>query len=135
MLKDKLIPNIPFLPGSYSSKKLERERKGMKSPFRPEQAEGFALLQTLGFKIEKADLKKLKTGKVFELKRKIDGFKEQINLVRKEFRNGVINRETAKKEIDIIADKIRKIAAIYGVAFKLADRAKEEPALFDRKKK
>ena len=124
-----------FLPGSYSSKKLERTRKGLESPFRAEQAEFFALAQTLGFKIEKADLKKLKTGKVFELKRKIDGFKEQINLVRKEFREGVINRETAKKEIDIIADKIRKIAAIYGVAFKLADRAKEEPGLFDRKKK
>ena len=103
----------------------------MESPFRAEQAEGFALLQTLGFKIEKADLKKLKTGKVFELKRKIDGFKEQINLVRKEFRNGVINRETARKEIDVIADKIRKIAAIYGIAFKIADRAKEEPGLFE----
>ncbi len=128
---DKLIPNIPFLPGSYSSKKLEKTRKGLESPFRAEQAEGFALLQTLGFKIEKADLKKLKTGKVFELKRKIDGFKEQINLVRKEFRNGVINRETARKEIDVIADKIRKIAAIYGIAFKKADRAKEEPGLFE----
>tara|TARA_R100001594_G_scaffold142703_1_gene189867 strand:+ start:1378 stop:5073 length:3696 start_codon:yes stop_codon:yes gene_type:complete len=134
-IKDKLIPNIPFLSGSYSSKKLERERKGLESPFRAEQAEGFALLQTLGFKIEKADIKKLKTGKVFELKRKIDGFKEQINLVRKKFKEGVVNRETARKEIDIIADKIRKIAAEYGVAFKLADRAKEEPGLFDRKKK
>jgi len=132
---DKLTPNIPFLPGSYSSKKLERTRKGLESPFRADQAEGFALLQTLGFKIEKADLKKLKTGKVFELKRKIDGFKEQINLVRKQYREGVVNRETARKEIDIIADKIRKIAAEYGIAFKLADRAKEEPGLFDRKKK
>ena len=130
-LIEKLTPNIPFLPGSYSSKKLERTRKGLESPFRPEQSEFVALMQTLGFKIEKADLKKLKTGKVFELKRKIDGFKEQMNIVRKQFRDGVINRETAKKDIDKIADKIRKIAAIYGVAFKKADYAKKEPGLFD----
>ena len=107
----------------------------MESVFRPDQSEFIALVQTLGFKIEKADLKKLKTGKVFELKRKIDGFKEQINLVRKQYREGVVNRETARKEIDIIADKIRKIAAKYGVAFEKADYAKEEPGLFDRKKK
>ena len=134
-LRDKLTPNIPFLPGSYSSKKLERTRKGLESPFRPEQSEFVALMQTLGFKVEKADIKKLKTGKVFELKRKIDGFKEQITQVKKQFKEGVINRETATKEIDIIADKIRKIAAKYGVAFELADYAKEEPGLFDRKKK
>ena len=32
-IKDKLVPNIPFLPGSYSSQKLEKTRKGLDSPF------------------------------------------------------------------------------------------------------
>ena len=39
------MPNIPFVPGSYSSKKLERTRKGMESPFRPDQSEMFILAQ------------------------------------------------------------------------------------------
>ena len=36
---NKLIPNIPFVPGTYSTKKIERARKGMESAFRPDQTE------------------------------------------------------------------------------------------------
>ena len=132
---EKLTPNIPLLPGSYSSRKLEKTRKGMKSPFRAEQSEFVALMQTLGFKVEKADLEKLTAGKVFELKRKLKGFEEQMNLLRKKHRDGVINEETVKKKINEVADKMRKVAERYGVAFELATYAKEEPGLFDRKKK
>jgi len=132
---EKLTPNIPFLPGSYSSKKLERTRKGMESAFRPEQSEFVALMQTLGFKIEKADLEKLTAGKVFELKRKLKGFKEQMDLYRKKYREGVMNEETVTKKINEVAEKMRKIAERYGVAFELATYAKEEPGLFDKKKK
>ena len=123
VLKDKLIPNIPFLPGSYSSSKLETTRKGVDSPFRVDQAELLTLAQTLGFKVERAEISKLKTGKVFELKRKIDGFKEQINMYRSDFRRGQINKETAQNKINEVADKIRKLAESYGVAFEKADYA------------
>ena len=132
---EKLTPNIPFLPGSYSSRKLEKTRKGMESPFRAEQSEFVALMQTLGFKVEKADLEKLTTGKVFELKRKLKGFEEQMDLYRKQYREGVINEETVTKKINKVAEKMRKIAERYGVAFELATYAKEKPGLFDRKKK
>ena len=123
VLKDKLIPNIPFLPGSYSSSKLETTRKGTDSPFRADQAELLTLAQTLGFKIERAEISKLKTGKIFELKRKIDGFKEQINMYRSDFRRGQINKETAQNKINEVADKIRKLAESYGVEFEKADYA------------
>ena len=127
-LKDKLIPNIPFLPGSYSSKKLESARKGLDSPFRPDQSEFAALANTLGFKIEYANLDTLKTGKVFELKRKIDGFKEQMNVIRNNYRKGLINKETAQMKIEKIANKIRNEAAKYEVYFEKADYAEiKEP--------
>ena len=125
-IKDKLMPNIPFVPGSYSSKKLERTRKGMESPFRPEQSEMVSLAQALGFKIEKADIEKLKAGKAFELKRKLDGYKEQINLQRKKYRDGLISQETAQVEIEKIAGKMEELAAKYGVAFEKADYAKNK---------
>jgi len=117
---EKLIPNMPFLPGSYSSRKLESTRKSLDSPFKANQTELGALLTTLGFKFERADLDKLKTSKTFELKRKIDGFKEQINILRNEFRKGLINRETAKLKIDKTAIKIRKLADEYNIKLEQA---------------
>ena len=107
----------------------------MESAFRPNQSEFIALMQTLGFKVEKADIEKLTAGKVFELKRKLEGFKEQMNLYRKQYRDGVINEETVTKKINEVAEKMRKVSERYGVAFELATYAKEEPGLFDRKKK
>ena len=138
-LRDKLTPNIPFLPGSYSSAKLERTRKGMDSLFRPEQSELLSLSQALGFKIEKADLDKLSAGKAFELKRKLNGFTEQINLYRKKLRDGLITEETAKNEIEKISIKMRELSEKYGVKFDKATYAKEKKpfeeikGLFERK--
>jgi hypothetical protein len=120
-IKEKLTPNIPFLPGSLSSQKLERARKGIDSPFNPDQTEFVSLAQALGFKIERAQLDKLSTSKYFELKRKTKGYEEQINLYRGKFRKGLINEETAMRKIDEAADKIRKLAEKYGVYFDRAD--------------
>ena len=89
------------------------------------------MAQTLGFKIEKADLEKLKAGKVFELKRKMEGFKEQMNLYRKQYRDCLINEETARKKINEVADKMRIVSEKYGVAFEKATYAKEKPGLFE----
>ena len=62
-------------------------------------------------------------------------FKEQMDLYRKKYREGVMNEETVTKKINEVAEKMRKIAERYGVAFELATYAKEEPGLFDKKKK
>jgi len=132
-IRDKLTPNIPFLPGSYSSEKLERTRKGMDSLFRPEQSEFVSLAQALGFKVEKADLETLSAGKAFELKRKLNGFKEQINLYRKKLRDGLITQETAQKEIDKIAVKMRELSEKYNVAFEKATYANPDKGLFERR--
>jgi len=132
-IKNKLIPNIPFVPGTYSTKKIERARGGMESAFRPDQTEFYALAQSLGFKIEKADIDKLKAGKAFELKRKLDGYKEQMNIYRKKFRDGLINEDTARVEIEKIAGKMEELAAKYGVAFEKADYAQNKKPLFGEK--
>ena len=129
---DKIIPNIPFLPGSYSSKKLESSRKGLDSPFKSDLNEFTVLLQTLGLKIDRADLDKLKTSKTFELKRKIKGFKEQINLIKNKFRKGLVNRDTAETSIEEIATKIRAVADKYGIAFEKADFADLKKPLFSK---
>jgi len=137
-LFEKVIPNMPFLPGSYSSRKLESTRKGLDSPFKSDQSELGALLTTLGFKFERADLDKLKTSKTFELKRTIDGYKEQINIVKNEFRKGLINRDTAELKIQKTATKIRELADKYKIKLEQATFADLRepltiPSPFDKK--
>ena len=105
----------------------------MESPFRPEQSEIISLAQALGFKIEKADIEKLKAGKAFELKRKLNGFKEQIKIYRNRYRDGLISQETAELEIEKIAGKMEELAAKYGVAFEKADYAKNKKPFEDIK--
>ena len=114
---DKLIPNIPFVPGTFSTKKIEASRKGMKTPFKADQEEIVAIAQSFGFKIDKADLSVLKAGKVFELKRKITAYKEQISELRKKYVKGLINKETFQMKANKIAEKIQIVADKYKVKF------------------
>ena len=120
---NKLIPNIPFVPGTYSTKKIERSRLGMESAFRPDQTEFIALAQSLGFKIERADISKLTASKVFELKRKITGYKEQISMLRNKYKDGLINQNTFTMKAEEIAEKIKLVANKYQVKFDKATYA------------
>ena len=136
----KLMPNIPFVAGSYSSKKIEASRKGMKTPFKADQEEIVAIAQSFGVKIDKADLDVLKAGKVFELKRKIKAYKEQISELRKKYIKGLINKETFQMKANKIAEKIQTVADKYKVKFDKATYADhKEPFediknLFEKKK-
>lgn len=58
-----LIPNIPFLPGSYSTQRIDSARKGKESPYRSKETELEALFRSLGFKIETKSIGKLKNFK------------------------------------------------------------------------
>ena len=95
----------------------------MESAFRPDQTEFTALAQSLGFKIERADISKLTASKVFELKRKITGYKEQISMLRNKYKDGLINQDTFTMKAEEIAEKIKLVAAKYQVKFDKATYA------------
>ena len=106
----------------------------MKTPFKADQQEILAIAQSFGFKIDKADINKLKTGKAFELKRKIKAYKEQISELRREYIKGKINKEEFTMKANIIAERIKKEAAKYQIKFDKATYAdKKEP--FENMKK
>ena len=136
---DKLMPNIPFVPGTFSTKKIDASRKGMKTPFKSDVEEIVTISQSFGFKIDKADINKLKTGKVFELKRKIKAYKEQISQLRREYIKGKINKEEFTMKANIIAERMKEEAAKYQIKFDkatYADRKKpfeDIKGLFERK--
>ena len=128
---DKLIPNIPFVPGTFSTEKIEASRKGMKTPFKSDQQEILAIAQSFGFKIDKADINKLKAGKSFELKRKIKAYKEQISQLRREYIKGKINKEEFTMKANVIAEKIKEEAAKYQIKFDKATYAdRKEPFMY-----
>ena len=131
-IKDKLIPNIPFVPGTYATQKIEASRKGMKTAFKADQAEILAIAQSFGFKIDKADISKLKAGKAFELKRKIKGYKEQISELKKKYVKGLLNKEEFNMKAKEIAEKIKEEAAKYQIKFDKATYADKKEPLFGK---
>ena len=58
-VSQRIIPNFPFVPGSYSTARIERARKGKETGFRSEESEAVAFLNSVGFKFQKTDIKNL----------------------------------------------------------------------------
>ena len=67
-----LTPNIPFLPGSYSTQRIDTARKGDESAYITKETEIGALFRALGFKVETKSIDKLQALKAGELRRKLN---------------------------------------------------------------
>ena len=88
----KLIPNFPFLPGSYSTKRIDRTLPGRPetSPFRTKEEELQAILSSFGFKISDKDLSVLERTKQLELDDFIRKTESKIKDKYDKFRGGII---------------------------------------------
>jgi len=131
-VREKLVPNIPFVPGSYSTIRIERARSEMESPFRPKETELGALFNALGFKIERADLQKLRASKIIEMERKVKGYQEQITNFSKQYGSGLINKKTLEDKIDSRIEKIKELTEKYGLKIsKQSEEGYREPFTVD----
>jgi len=130
-IKDKLTPNIPFFPGSYSTQRIQKARSEMESPFAVKQTEAEAFLNTIGFKIERADLMKMTANKQMEMERKLRGFQEQISQQGKKYSSGLINSETLNKKIDNITKKMEKLMDKYNIKFSKTSGEFKKPFTVD----
>ena len=108
----RIMPNFPFVPGGYSTKRIERARKG-ESKFAPDESEFIAFLNSVGIKLSKADIPRLRKIKSFEFRRRIGGIKDQRSILNKKLRNGEIDRTEYEEEITKLKDKYRKIRKVY----------------------
>ena len=95
---DRTIPNFPFIPGSYASKKIEKARVS-KDPLRQDRSELLAFLNSIGFKLQQVDLTRLKVIKGFEFSRKVNGIREQMSIEAKKFRNNEISGKEYNQKI------------------------------------
>ena len=113
-----LTPNIPFLPGSYATQRIDTARKGQaESPYRAKETELGALFRSLGFKIETKSIEKLEALKAGELNRKLRGIREQIQDQINKLNRGLITEEQFDRKIDKLNNLIEKTAEKYDEAF------------------
>jgi len=114
-----LIPNIPFLPGSYSTQRIDSARKGKESPYRAKETELEALFRSVGFKLETKSIGKLKTLKAAELNRKIKPIRENIRDINNDLYKGLISKEQYTKKLKYQKNLLRKIVSKYKTAFSI----------------
>jgi len=114
----RLVPNFPFVPGSYSTERIERARKDT-SQLKRSESELLAFFNTLGFKIEEADLSRLRTIKAFEFRRRVKGVEEQMRSVYSKFQKGSIDKNKRNKEIEKLNKKYKKLRDKYSEALNI----------------
>jgi hypothetical protein len=109
----RLIPNFPFVPFSYSTKRIERAREEKPGPLKQDRTELIAFLNTIGIKINRTDITRLKAIKSFEFRRKVRGIQEQIRIEAGKFNRGEISQLDYNKEVDKLNKKYEVIKNRY----------------------
>ena len=83
------------------------------------ESELLAFLNTLGVKIEEADISKLRTIKGFEYRRRLKGIQEQIRAVYADFNRGAIDEEKRDKKLTTLNKKFEKLSNTYSEALNM----------------
>jgi len=109
----RLIPNFPFVPGAYSTQRIEKVRAEKPSPLKRDDTELIAFLNAVGIKINRTDLTKLKAVKSFEFRKKVNGIREQIRQKAAEYRAGKLTQLEYSKEVDKLNKKYEVIKNRY----------------------
>ena len=112
-----LIPNIPFLPGAYSTQRITTAKKGQESSYKVKESELAALFRALGFKFETQSIDKLEALKTGELRRKLFGVDQKITKLNREYDKGLINEKTYDKKMLKLEELYGSIADKYDDAF------------------
>ena len=115
---EKNIPNFPFVPGAYSTRKIEEARVG-DSPLKATDSELLAFANSIGIKIREVDLTKERRIKTFEFSKRVRGIREQLTTQANKYRNGSISIEEYRKKEKELTDKYNKIEARYVKALNL----------------
>ena len=112
----KLIPNFPFLPGSYSTKRIERAQPGRTeiSPFREPESELQAILNAFGIKVTNRSLTSLTVTKKAELDRVLKVYDRKTKELGKKLASGEITEQQFEDRLSDIVIDIQKQVMIFG---------------------
>ena len=111
----RLIPNFPFIPGSYSTKRIDRAtRDGNISGYREDEAEWMAILSSFGFKLSNKTLGTLTATKSLEFTKEMQKLEKEIKDLSKKLASREITMNEYDKKSAKIIMKMRKKAMIFG---------------------
>ena len=85
----------------------------MESPYRAKETDLSALFNALSFKVQTKSIEKLEALKAGELRRKLNGVKQQIQDLNNKLNKGLIIEKNIKSTIDNLEKLIEKIASKY----------------------
>ena len=105
----KLVPNFPFLPGSYSTKRLERARIGDISRFREPQTELEALLTSFGFKVSNKSIRTLGASQRLEYERQVRVQKSKLNQLKNQVATNQISMADYDRQVGKVLAKINQL--------------------------
>ena len=113
MFGRKLVPNFPFVPGSFSTKKLERALSEEKSPYRVPQTELEALMNSFGIKVDNKSIATLALSQRKEMEKKVRKKKYEVSGLKKKVIGGSLDKEDYIKKVGKIMEEIQKLQLTY----------------------
>lgn len=113
MFGRKLIPNFPYIPGAYSTAKLERAMRDEKSPYRVPETEIQALFNSFGIKLSNKSVQTLALSQKTQLEKDVRKKKSQINRLKNQYSGGAIDKDEYIKEVGKLMTDIKKLQIRY----------------------
>lgn len=137
---EKLLPNAPWIPGSYSQKRIARnwpedwpsmhdqDEYWQRNPTTLEEKVPVwqALLHTFGIKIKPADLRKMRIKKRMEMGSKLEQYADLMRELSKKYAHREITKKEYDDKIAEYYEDIKKIKDIYTKKFRKAEKAIRE---------
>tara|TARA_S200002703_G_scaffold5367_1_gene6266 strand:+ start:1055 stop:4678 length:3624 start_codon:yes stop_codon:yes gene_type:complete len=113
MFGRKLIPNFPYIPGAYSTAKLERAMKDVKSPYRVPETEIQALFNSFGIKLSNKSVQTLALSQRTQLEKDVRKKKIEINRLKNQYLGGAIDKDEYIKKVGKLMTNIKKLQIRY----------------------
>ena len=112
----KLIPNFPFVPGSFATNRINRAtRGGEESLFIDEESELIAIANSVGIKINNVTVKKLKRKLKAQITKEVKYYQKKIKELHKKLQTGEISKARYDKKRAGYMNDIRNVMREYNL--------------------
>ena len=112
----KLIPNFPFVPGSFATNRINRAtRGGEESLFIDEESELIAIANSVGIKINNVTVKKLNRKLKAQITKEVKYYQKKIKELHKKLQTGEISKARYDKKRAGYMNDIRNVMREYNL--------------------
>jgi hypothetical protein len=115
-IASKLIPNFPFVPGSFSTKRIDRAtRGGEESLFSEKESELVAIANSVGIKVNNQSVKKLNRKLQTRVQERVNYYRSLVQKLYKQLQTGEISKAKYDRKRAKIVRKIEKVMEDYNI--------------------